>query len=196
MEDNNIKSLWKKSNAQAGQYYGEIEEELIKKASKESQGLFARIRRNIIIELWLSVIVALGFPFFFWHNKMEFAIVATLVIIALAVTFYYYLGYLKQVKDVNEPNVLEALKTKEKILTAYVKRLYWIFYIALPLGFFMGLVFGDQEFILFSLKTLIQVAVAVPILILVLWLGRKYIHALYGKHLEHLREIIAGLQNG
>ena len=53
MEDNNIKSLWKKSNAQAGQYYGEIEEELIKKASKESQGLFASIRSNIIIELSL-----------------------------------------------------------------------------------------------------------------------------------------------
>ncbi len=196
MEDNNIKSLWKKSDKQAGAYYGKIEDELIKKASKESQSLFARIKRNIIIELWVSVILAIALPFIFWKDKMEFAIVAVLVVALLAVTFYYYLRYLNQIKTVNEPNVLEALKIKEKILSAYVKRLYLLFYIAVPVGFFIGLAFGDQVFVFFSLKTLIQVAVATPLLILVFWLGRKYIYALYTKHLIHLREIIAGVENG
>ena len=64
----------------------------------------------------------------------------------------------------------------------------------MPLGFVVGVAFAlKQEEI--DLTRMIVIAVFVlPFLGIMLWLGKKYIHALYGKHLKNIEGIYKGLK--
>jgi purine-cytosine permease-like protein len=194
MKEHNIESLWKSSTQKASDYYKSIEDDILQKANKESNGIFAKIRRNIIYELIASVIVAIGFPFLFWNDFSQFILMVSIMTIILGLTFYFYMSYLRQIKQVHEPNILTALKLKEKILDGYIKKLKVFLYIAAIIGFLVGAFSGKEDFILLDLKNLFVLVIGAPIVALLMWLGNKYIWALYKKHLHKLRECIKGLE--
>ncbi|PLX21702.1 MAG: hypothetical protein C0599_07525 [Salinivirgaceae bacterium] len=194
MKEHNIESLWKSSTQKASDYYKSIEDEILQKANKDSNGLFAKIRRNIIIELIASLIVAFVFPFLFIEDKTAFAVVGVFMMVLLALTFYFYLNYLQRIKNVHEPDILTALKLKEKILAGYIRKMKLFLYVAVIIGFAVGFFSGNTSFVLFDIKNLIGLAIGVPIVLLFIWLGNKYIWALYQKHLDKLRESIKGLE--
>lgn len=194
MKEHNIESLWKSSNKKASDYYKSIEDEVLRKAQKESNGLFAKIRRNIIFELIASMIVAFSFPFLFWSDKTQFAIVAAFMMVLLVITYVVYLNYLQQIKNVHEPDILTALRLKEKILAGYIKKLKFFLYLSIFLGFTLGVFAGKGNFVLWDIKNLILLGVGVPVVLLFIWLGNKYIWALYKKYLDKLRVCIKGLE--
>ena len=194
MKEHNIESLWKSSNQKASDYYKSIEDEVLQKAKKESNGLFAKIRRNVIIELISSVIVAFGFPFLFRDDKTAFIVISIFMMILLVFTFIFYLNYLHRIKNVHEPDILSALKLKENILAAYIKKMKLFLYVSVAIGFSVGAFTGKGDFVLWDIKNLFILVAGIPIVLLFIWLGKKYIWALYQKHLDKLRDCIKGLE--
>jgi hypothetical protein len=116
------------------------------------------------------------------------------MIVLLVFTFFFYLNYLQRIKKVHEPDILSALKLKESILTAYIKKMKLFLYISISMGFIVGAFSGKENFVLLDLKNLLILAVGIPIMLLFMWLGKKYIWVLYQKHLDKLRECIKGLE--
>lgn len=194
MENNDIKNIWKESEKQAFGYYHQIEPALLDKAQSQSDDIFNRIRRKIRIELLLSVIIALGFPWLFAHNVNAVTGIYIFFVIALGLTTWFYLGFLKKIRNVQEQNILKALTQKEILLARYVKWQYILSITGLIVGGFFGL-FIDMDKDISIEKIGLMILIMLPILAIIYYfLIKRYIHAMYGKHLVELRDILKGLK--
>lgn len=192
-----LQNLWQaKQTGDESNYYHLIENELIKKAKMKSNDIFSQVRKNMIIELWASGLILLVVPFIFNPQSTLHIIFLILLVISLIISIKVYGSYLTQINRIQSENMLTALKSKAALLRTYIKRLKWYVYFISPVAFYIG--FGmsletHQGFELTS-ELLFKVAFGLPFLGLFIWLMSKYIHALYGKHLEKLEDILIGFE--
>jgi hypothetical protein len=200
MEDQDLKNIWQKADRKAVEYYVGIAPEILTKAKKGSHDILARVRKNIIIELWLSAITTVTFPFLLLNNWIVLVTGTLLIGWAMIATLRVYLGYLKQMKAVNEENLLDALSKKVAILSGWVKRVKWMIYFFSTLGYFFGMFIAIAEDG-FEMRDwgnpkeiLIEATVTLLFLGVFLWLCDRYVHWMYGKKLKKLREILNGLR--
>jgi len=193
VKNDSIKDLWKASEKKASAYYQSIEPALLVKAQKKSEDIFTRLRRKTYAELGISAIIALAFPWLFLNNKEAFTGIYIFMVIALGLTTWFYLGFLKKINSIQEHDVFTALIQKETVLSRYVRWQHILSAFSLLLGGFFGL-FINMEEGTGLLKTGLMILIMLPLLFLAYLLVRRYIHTMYGKHLEELREILEGLK--
>ena len=123
-----------------------------------------------------------------YFSKVPSRFIATMLV-AVEFGIKIYAGYLRKIKQLNESALVVSLKKKHSILSHYVKQLNFYLLIFAPLGFVIGFGFALKDEALNAIQLLISAAIALAFLLLFIWLGRKYIHALYGKHLKSIEEI-------
>lgn len=200
MEEKDLQGLWNHSGEKASDYYGEIEGEVLRKAKSQSHSILQKVRRNIIKELVASAVAAVAFPFFIKDNAIIFWLTALVMALAMGFTLKVYLGYLKDIKQINDGNVVTGLEKKARVLSGYIKQVITLVYIFAPIGFMLGLAMtaADHGFTFneeFGLnEVIIQFVIGIPFLFVTFWGFKKYIHWLYGRHLQSLNELLDGLK--
>ncbi|MEQ8237609.1 MAG: hypothetical protein RIA69_00280 [Cyclobacteriaceae bacterium] len=189
MDDQELFSVWKGMGQNEKRVLNQHEDEFLKIAQSRTNDIFTKIRNNIYWELGISVLCALFFPFLFLNEPVFFWIITALMVVSLGFGLVVYLRYLRDLSALNESSIIESLRKKVNILSRYVKQLYFLMYIFAPIGFVCGFTFSlDMEEIGLT-QILIMAAISIPFLVLVIWLGRKYIHLLYGRHLKKIENI-------
>ncbi len=196
MKNNDLKSLWKASEQKASDYYNTIEQQVVQKAKSASNDIISRIRKRLKIELWISIPFAFLFPFLFLGSLTTFLSIGALMMVALALTLWLYLGLLSKLKNIQEDSVLNALERKEKILSRYV----WWQYVLVAIGFVLGVSVGFSMGVQESrgefnfAEEWYKLLILLPVMGIAYWLLHKYIHAMYGKSLKELRQVLRGLK--
>lgn len=167
-----------------------LDESLFIQMERRSHDVLLRIKRNIILELIASVLLSIIFSIYFRNDNLAFSLCVLVFSIILGFTFMIYLTYLKRIKGINEESILDSLLKKEEVLQNYVKRLKWyIIIISGPSIYFGALLVWIEQDILSLKAVLVFSLFAIPSTGVLIWLGMKYIYALYGKHLDEIREI-------
>ncbi len=201
MEEQDLKNIWHKTDKQAGEYYEGIAPEILKKAKKSSHDILARVRMNIMIELWLSGITTVAFPLLFLNNWILLVSSTLLIVWAMIATLRVYLGYLRRMKAVNEENLLDSLTKKVEILGGWVKRVKRMVFFFSTLGYLFGMFIAVAEdgFVMREWgspkEILIEAVVTLVFLGLFLLFCERYVHWMYGRKLNRLKEVLNGLND-
>lgn len=195
MDEKQLFDTWKSDHHLRNE---ELEADLeIKKITHaKSHDLFAKIRRNIIVELALSTIVAIGFPFFFTGDKLYFWIIVILLACSVAATFFVYGRYLRDMNQLNEVSLLQSLEKKISILSRYVRQLHVYMYIIAPVSFFIGFSYRLHDDHIELKRWIYLIAFSLPFLVLFMWLCNRYVYALYGKYLKQVKGLFDDLNEG
>ncbi|MGB3180442.1 MAG: hypothetical protein WBB45_03580 [Cyclobacteriaceae bacterium] len=189
MNDDELLDLWKAGGKTSQKYYEHIRPEIMEKANTQSNDILNKVRKNIIAETIASVVVAIIMPFFFYHNTAFFFTMLVATAAALAYSLYINRNYLRRIRSVNTHNIIEGLKSRIEILSDYVSRIKRSLYILTPVGFYLGFAFAISEEGAFNAQRFSVLVVATsPALFLILWLGKRYIGRLYGRHLTSLQK--------
>ncbi|MFP4288459.1 MAG: hypothetical protein ACLFQS_04310 [Bacteroidales bacterium] len=195
MENNYLKNLWKESEKKSSDYYSSIEKNLIEKAKSTSNDLFNRIYRKAIIELWLSGIIALAIPWMFFSEGDVFWIVSIILIVIIGLTIWFYMSFLTKLKNIQQHNIIDALQRKEETLSRFVLWQYILVVFGLLVGFAFGLFSGGNGISGFKLtEDWLKLLTAALLLGGISWLLQIYVHVMYGKPLQELRQLLSSLK--
>jgi len=200
MEEFDLRDIWKKADQSAGQFFEGIAPELEQRARKRSKSTIDKVLRNAGLEMLFTVVFGVAVLFLpdlsdalFWG-----LVIGNLVAIPLA--FHIYKRLYDRIRTINQATLRGALEEKIDILRGFIRKLEWLTYILLPIGFILGLgasVFeASDPFILSEAleKLLLASLIAAPLIILTIWFfKKKYIYWLYGKHLAELEKLYEGL---
>lgn len=189
MDEKQLFEAWKSYDKNEKRVYKLHKDEFLKLAKRKSNDIFAQIKMNMILEGILSILVGVFLPYIFLNNPIFFWIVVVLMLAALLIGFRVYGKYWKEMKQLNESSLVDSLEKKLAILSRYVKQLKVYLYLFMPIGFVVGFSFALKQEEIYLAKILILTGVSLPFLGLMIWLGKKYIYALYGKHLKRIEEI-------
>ena len=72
MDEKELFEAWKGNDINENQVFEQHKDEFIKLAQKQSNDIFSKIKRNIISEGVLSIIVGVSFPVLFLSNPIFF----------------------------------------------------------------------------------------------------------------------------
>jgi hypothetical protein len=201
MKEFDWQHIWDQQSGQAEEFFAQIDPELEALSRQKSQGVTQRIIRNSSWELAITLLMAVSFPFMLPIGSLSFWIF-TLGISAIALSsVWLYLRLHRQLRLVPQENVLTAVREKVRIIRTFIRHLHLFMYLLFPLSFLMGFVSGllqdpahqmDREF--WGVVG-VSLLVFLPLMFLMIWVFKKtYIHWLYGKHLQRLEEVLAGLE--
>ncbi len=193
MEEKELFEAWKKVDANEEKVFAQHEGDYAQLAQKKSNDIFRKINNNIISEAIATVVAIVAFPFLFLSEPVFFWLIMALMLLSTAVCIKVYARYLKDMKHLNELDLATSLKKKLNILKRYVKQLNLYMIIFSPIGFAVGFIFALKEEELGLMRIIVISGISLPFLGLVIWLGRKYIYALYGKHIKRVEEIYLSL---
>ncbi|MFW6249301.1 MAG: hypothetical protein ACOC4J_05970 [Bacteroidota bacterium] len=195
MENNYLKNLWRESERKSSDYYSSIETKLIEKAKSTSNDLFNRIYRKAVIELWLSGIIALAIPWMFFREGVVFWIVSIILIVILGLTIWFYMNFLTKLKNIQQHKIIDALQRKEEMLSRFVLWQYIFVVFGLLAGIAFGLFSGENGINGFKLtEDWFKFLSAALLLAGVLGLLKMYVHVMYGKPLQELRQLLSSLK--
>ncbi len=196
-EDMDLINLWKSNGSNEVQaYYQNVKGELLRKARQSSKDIFQKIQINMQVELVLSVVLAGVFPFFFQDHPIFFWIMLVFIWGVFFVSLKLYLDYRKKMKAARDQDAVSSLGIKIGLLAGYIRKVYLTVYVVSPPAFVLGGIFAISDKPLFEISwglVLFLVLFSLPFLFLVIWLLRKYIQTLYGRHLQKLTRIHASL---
>jgi hypothetical protein len=161
--------------------------------SKKSNDIFRKIKNNIIAEGVISAIIVIVFPFIFLKEPIFFWLLLVIMFLAAAFGIKIYGKYLNDMKQLNESSLTVSLKKKLGILKRYVKQLNLYLLVFAPLGFALGFAFALKEEEISLIRIILIAGISLPFLGLMIWLGKKYIYALYGMHIKRIEEIFLNL---
>lgn len=195
MDEKELFSTWNQSGEREKQALRKHEGEYEKLAQKSSNDIFDRIRKNIQWEISASIIVMIGFPFFFLKHPVFLAIIIALLLLSAVASFKVYREYLNGIRAFNQLTVIESLGKKLEVLKKYIRHLHLLIYLFAPIAFAVGFTFELKQGDLTAQQLLFLIAFSLPFLALFIWLCKKYIHALYGKHYQRLKSIYSDLSN-
>lgn len=185
-DDKDLFDAWQSATEEAEHH--EVHLENLKSSSTD---IFQRIRKNMIIDLTVSVLVAIFFPFTFYNEGSFFYLVAGMMAVALVITAKIYGQYLIDIKRINDTSILSSLRLKENILSRYIKQLKLSIYIITPIAYVISLFFPPESREITLRFILISSAICLPFLALFVWGMNRYVYWLYSKHLKRLRNLIA-----
>lgn len=194
MDEKELFEVWKGNDKNENQAFEQHKDEFIKLAQEQSNDIFSKIKRNIIWEGVLSIIVGVSFPVLFLSNPIFFWIIIVLMVVALFVGIKVYGKYWTDMKQLDDSSLMVSLEKKLAILTRYIKQLKTYLYLFMPLGFAVGVAFALKEEEIDLTRIIVITAFILPFLGIMLWLGKKYIYALYGNHLKNIEGIYEGLK--
>jgi hypothetical protein len=194
MDDKSLRSLWKEETPEERAFLESHRGQFEKMAQRKSQDVFARIKRNIILEGACSLAIAVIFPFFFLSQPFFFWLVLSLMVVSTINCFWYYDRYLRGIRSLQESSLLDSLNQKAALLQVYVRRMKWIGVVYIILGYGVGLSFALAQGEIYPLRLIVLGAISIPIIVLLLWLANLYIRALYGKHLKEILKLKSDLQ--
>jgi hypothetical protein len=192
MNEEEIFKLWDGQTSISKEFPANSEVE--KMLRQKSTDVFKKIKINIIIEFIITIPLSfISIPVLFSREKEILWIFIAIASLALSAGIIIYGKYLNDFKKLNQLNIVESLEKKIAILKRYVKQLNFYLMIFMPLGVILGILLSFEKSEINIQKILHISIVALPFLLLCIWLGKKYIYQLYGRHLEQVQEIYAQL---
>jgi len=193
MNENELFEAWEERTSNEQKKLQETQVQLKNIAQLKSADIFQKIYRNMIWELIITIPLTVVFPFLFWNDNVFFWLILALCIVSILIAARIYLGYIRDLKRINDENLIDSLEKKIKVLNRYVKQLNLTTILLGPIGFGVGVSFGLKPGEIDLAGLLILSLICIPVLFLLVWLSKKYIHQLYGKHLNYLKEMYASL---
>ena len=143
MKEFDLKRIWDSDRGKATEHYGSLED-IQRLAGKRSDNILSKLRRNIIIELIVSVIILLllAIAVYRWDNGAPFWIFAVTFAVITWVSFRLYIRFLRQLREVNQKSILEALRAYVRLVEKYIRRMKLLIYYLTPVGYLVGLTIG------------------------------------------------------
>ena len=139
MEEFDLRDIWKQADQSAGQFFEGIAPELEQRAQKRSKSNIDKVLRNAGLEMLFTIVFGVAILFlpnltntFFWG-----LVLGNLIAIPMAVHIYKRLY--DRIRAINQSTLRGALEEKINILRGFIRKLEWLTYILLPIGFFLGL---------------------------------------------------------
>ncbi len=204
MELDNLKELWK------GQYQNDAgaftDQNVLRMLKKQSQLPIATMKRNVLVELMIGVVLSLAIIFYylivengiFWMNSVfmsAFMIVAVL---------YYYRKFmlLKQMEN-NDQQISISLNRQLKLLKSYIHFYKWSGIILMPVTYLVTVSiilysrakrdYPEDSFMdyLNSYESLNKLLIAgIFILVISPIFNQWYAKRLYGDHVRKLEDLV------
>ncbi|MEM6724079.1 MAG: hypothetical protein AAF598_08575 [Bacteroidota bacterium] len=201
MQTSDWQDIWGQDQPQAEQFFDRLEPEIDQIVRQGSKSVTDKIRRNMVIELWVTFGIAIaGLIYIDFGTQYWWYLLAILTGICFWVG-YTYSRILRLFKTVEAQNIRASLQTKIRIYGGFVRRLKWVTNLFLPLAAFSCVIFSlyqdmEQstllEVILLGLKqSWLGALVIIPLL---WWTNKYYIHWLYGRYLSEMKRLLNRLQ--
>jgi len=210
MELDNIKELWKNQQTPSPGIISN--EQVVAMINHPSKSPVAIMKRNLKRELWFLLVSfsIAAFIFFISFNGKMIAYSWAYIFMMVVFLFYYYfknklLNSMQCVTCEVKSNLTLQLKSLEK----YIKNNLLYSTLTLPAFLMFGALImyldatGEthKSVIFYSiahpawLTTLIWLGFSVILTIPLYFLNKKYLHWLYGKHINRLRLVISNMEN-
>lgn len=200
MSELDLNKLWN-SDDKPQEHYRRVCDSVEALARKNSSNILKKIERKTKIEVYVSIfiIVAVGYYLFAFDSRTLYGYIPLIAVVSWF-SFRLYFRLRKQIRVVNQSNVITALQSYIRIMNQYVKRSRFYVYIFTPLGFVVGLMMGmmqneiplELEAILIFAGTML--VVGVPMVLIMIWLfGKKYYGWMYQSHINQFQEVLNSL---
>jgi hypothetical protein len=202
MEIDDLKDIWRKESES---FTRRDETELATMLKGKSSSIVSRLKRNVWIELTLTVLGGLGllgYAMTLPNGNLKSISISMLIL--FCVYAFYYLKKLRLLIEFDPGNDnlkgnLRQLIANLKSYLRFYKRSYTILY---PVYFLLGLLFtaierGATGFInqIFRIEILIALLLgAIVFFVCSTWLTSWYLKKLYGNHLEKLEGVLRELE--
>ncbi len=199
MELDQLKSIWKESDAAVSNTSAE---ELDKMLRMQSKSPIAKMKRNLFWEM-ISVVITYSLSLYFLSTQSSPGFVVLLVLVALMYVVYYYykrklLSNMECVSCEVKSNLQMQLVTLEKFVRAY----FIAGTLATPIAFLLGLYIGLEKGGLHRSWTgttipalLIYAGLAILITVVMYFINKGYVYKLYGQHIEKLKNIVNEMED-
>ena len=200
MKDLDLKNIWQSDRRQARDHFDSLQDPE-KLARKQSKNILQRIRRNMLYETIISSILVFAFSYLFYQWKaFIFWAFLGVCLIVLLISIGVYGRVLKNLQQVNTKNVKDALEEYVYYVGRYIRRLKLIINYLTPFGYVLGLFLSgfsdinEESLTTFLLELGIAGLFGLPIIIFATRIiNKRYIHWLYGRHYDALKETAVGL---
>lgn len=195
MEELDINEIWKSADAQANEYYSTIEPSVIAMAKKRSNSTLEKLKRTIIIE-WILCLILLIWVLVSYVQSVFVAFVLVLSYIFMS---YPYIKLYRQIKKTPAHDTVHCLSSYIDVIDSFIKRLKVFTIGSTLLGFLLAMymVFvedGDywSDKIWEVLFYMIPIILAFSVLMCFVLIG-WYIPRFYGRLKKELEELLTGL---
>lgn len=202
MKDDELFDVWNAADKNEKKIFEERQGSYEQLAQRKSKDVFRRLERNMIGEAIIGVVLSIliiVLLLFFVSNDILFWLSFVFVLVINVFGIKLYTKCFLALRNVHESSLTESLKKKISILSRYIAQLNLYNYILQPLGFLLGVYIGFSEAnegekisIEFS-KGAIVIVFLLLMAVFFTWLTKKYIYALYGRHLKTIEEMYEGL---
>jgi len=200
MKEFDINDAWKNSDKQAEEYYSQIKSEVMELAQKKSESILDKLKRTIIWE-WVATFITFLVVLILFRESPNFWIGVISCAVLLAVTAIPYYKLWIDLKNTPTQNMVTCLQSYIKILDGFIQKVKLLFWLMLPIGFFIGLYLHMEPGATFDIskiewgKLAITVVFAAVFIALVLWSSIKfYMPKLYGNPKREFQEILKSLK--
>lgn len=171
MDDKELFNTWKKSDEHERNVFKKHEGDYQQLAKRQSNDVFKKIRRNVIIELSLTIIFALVFfpaILYFQYNQEtpNYQWILTILVFVVSILgIIVYSKYLRDIKGINEISIVDSLKKKLRILSNYIRQLKILVIVFGPVFYSVGVYVGLGVKEIDFYKLLKIVGISIPILL-------------------------------
>lgn len=195
-----LEKLWQDSDRQAESHYDKIAGELEQKAKDKSGSLIQKIRYNMRVELYVALFMLIAASLFFRENTLGLAFFMIFALGVLGYSWHLYKRMNSAIDGIAAVNVVDSMTEQISVLRAYIARMKWFIYFAVPIGYTFGFLLrflktsGIEE--LFTLKMLIGILISIVLQVIFVWFANtKYIYWLYEKHVDDMQEVLDSLKH-
>src|SRR5574343_145292 len=198
MDLDHLKSIWKEQDRLSDT---DAEKEMTLMLQKKSKGPIAKMKRNLLAELVVVVVlyVAVISNFWFanggqyWENGLLLFVIGIVFLI-----YYVYKNRLLSQMECLSCEVRSNLQMQVSTLEKYVRFYFLAGVIITPLAYFASGAIIFYKSVLpfhFSSPTLwIFIGFGLPLSILSYYLNKWYVNKLYGQHVAKLKELLGQLE--
>jgi hypothetical protein len=192
-EEKDLINLWKSQQPASSREWNAGE---IKSAAKKSEDVFKKIYRNIKWEIGFTAVMIPAAIYAFRDEGVFLWLFVALLSIAIVVSVPLYRNVIVGLKNIEEVSVKESLQKKVGVLQKYISQLHLYVYVFTPISFYLGFFIslqedGDKS----SEELLIACAIGFPFMLLTIYLMKRYVYWLYGKHLKSLEKLLDHLED-
>lgn len=196
MELDDLKNIWKQEP-----FPRKREEEIAAMLRGKSKSVIAKLRRNILFELYFTILTAcllLFFTFQVHNGALRWSLISFMILFA-----GYIIYYIKKVKllgrfNITDSNVKRNLEELIHTLYGYIDFYRKSYQLVYPIYFVLILIFVGIDYGLDTLMTslsdprmILYMIFLLGILIAtILWLTNWYLDKLYGHHLAKLKKLL------